>query len=437
MRGMILKRSIPATGVSRLASIAVGAALLALSVSASAAPAADADLIARGAYLAKAGDCIACHTATRGKPFSGGLPMNTPMGRIYSTNITPDAETGIARYSEADFAAAMRKGVAKDGHNLYPAMPYPSYARTSDADIHALYAYFMRGVQPVSQPNRKPDIPWPLNARWPLKFWNLLFVDDAPYQDVPGKDAQWNRGAYLVQTLGHCGACHTARGIAFQEKALNERGTAFLGGAALDGWFASNLTGDSNTGLGRWSEEDVALFLRTGANRQATAFGPMTDVINHSTQYLSDADRAAMARYLKSLGPTRGSGDGVPYDGSTTGAMAHAMAGGQLGAATYATYCLHCHGVTGRGYAPLLAPLAGNPNALEKDPSSLINVVLNGTGALKIQGVPAPYPMPAYRRTLSDQEVADVVTYIRHSWGNGQTEPVSAYRVRGLREATR
>lgn len=160
MRGMILKRSIPAAGVSRLASIAVGAALLALSVSASAAPAADADLIARGAYLAKAGDCIACHTATRGKPFSGGLPMNTPMGRIYSTNITPDAETGIARYSEADFAAAMRKGVAKDGHNLYPAMPYPSYARTSDADIHALYAYFMRGVQPVSQPNRKPDIPW-------------------------------------------------------------------------------------------------------------------------------------------------------------------------------------------------------------------------------------------------------------------------------------
>lgn len=436
MRGTILKHSIFATGVSRLASVAAGVALLALAVPASAVPAADTDLIARGAYLAKAADCIACHTAARGKPFAGGLPMNTPMGRIYSTNITPDNDTGIGRYSEADFAAAMRKGVAKDGHNLYPAMPYPSYARTSDADVHALYAYFMHGVQPVSQPNREPDISWPLNMRWPLKFWNLLFVDDTPYQDVPGKDAQWNRGAYLVQTLGHCGACHTARGVAFQEKALDERGAAFLGGAPLDGWFASNLTGDSNTGLGRWSEEDVALFLKIGANGHATAFGPMTDVINHSTQYLSDADRAAMARYLKSLGPTRGASDGAPYDGSMTGATQHAMAGGQLGAATYATYCLHCHGVTGQGYAPLLAPLAGNPNAMEKDPSSLINVVLNGTGALKIQGVPAPYPMPSYRGTFSDQEVADVVTYIRHSWGNGQMEPVSAGRVRSLRDAS-
>ena len=169
----------------------------------------DDPLVARGAYLAKVGDCVACHSAPKGKPFAGGLPMTTPMGKIYTTNITPDPETGIGQWSEEDFAKALREGVAKDGHNLYPAMPYTSYAKVRDDDVKALYAYFMHGVAPVNQANRPSDIPFPLNMRWPLKFWNMVFLDKGVYRDKDAKDVAWNRGAYLIQGLGHCSACHT------------------------------------------------------------------------------------------------------------------------------------------------------------------------------------------------------------------------------------
>src|SRR5476651_995818 len=205
----------------------------------------DGTLIARGAYLAKVGDCVACHSAPKGKPFAGGLPMDTPMGRIYTTNISPDPDTGIGKWTEEDFERALRQGVSKDGHNLYPAMPYPSYTKVSDADVTALYAYFMRAVPPVRQVNREAAIRFPLNMRWPLKLWNMVFLDSTPYQDKPGRSAEWNRGAYLAQGLGHCGSCHTPRGVGFQEKALDENGAAFLAGAELDGWYASNLRGRS------------------------------------------------------------------------------------------------------------------------------------------------------------------------------------------------
>jgi alcohol dehydrogenase (quinone), cytochrome c subunit len=394
------------------------------------------NLVARGEYLAKAGDCVACHSAPRGKPFAGGLPMTTPMGRIYTTNITPDPDTGIGRYTEQDFVRAVREGVAKDGHNLYPAMPYPSYAKVSDDDMKALYAWFMRGVAPVRQANRAADIPWPLNMRWPLKLWNVVFLDSSPYQQRPDKDAQWNRGAYLVQGLGHCGACHTPRGAAFQEKAQDESGSTFLSGAPVDNWFASNLTGNHNTGLGRWSEDDLNIFLRTGANAHATAFGSMTDVINHSTQALSEEDTKAIARYIKSL-PGARANDGPPYVAdkrTTTVLLAHAAA--DSGARTYMTYCQHCHGVDGRGYAPWLAPLAGNPNVLEPNPASLANVVLNGSGSLVIGGVPAPYPMPAYRGELDDQQIAEVLTFVRNSWNN-RAPAVTSSEVGKLAKATR
>ncbi|MFC0401873.1 cytochrome c [Paraburkholderia rhizosphaerae] len=424
----------------RLYTSHAAAALAALTAGASSAyaagPGADAALVARGEYLAKAGDCVACHSAPRGKPFAGGLPMTTPMGRIYSTNITPDPDTGIGRYTEADFARAVREGVAPDGRALYPAMPYPSYAKISDVDMKALYAYFMHGVTPVKQANRATDIPWPLNMRWPLKLWNVVFLDSTRYRPKMDKDAQWNRGAYLVQGLGHCGACHTPRGFAFQEQALDESGRAFLTGAPLENWFASNLTGNHNTGLGRWSEDDLNTFLRTGANAHATAFGSMTDVINNSTQMLSDADTRAIARYIKSL-PGGRDNDGSPYMRHPDGEkMMLTALPGKPGAHTYATYCMHCHGAGGRGAAPWLAPLAGNPNVLEPDPVSLINVTLNGTGPLVIGGVPAPYPMPTYHQILTDQQIADVLTFVRNNWNN-QAPAVSAQAVAKVRHATR
>ncbi|MBV8627954.1 MAG: cytochrome c [Paraburkholderia sp.] len=396
---------------------------------------ADDALIQRGAYLAKAGDCIACHSTPRGKPFAGGLKMVTPMGAIYSTNITPDPDTGIGRYTEAEFARALRRGVAKDGHNLYPAMPYPSYAKVNDDDVAALYAYFMGGVQPVQQAGRKSEIPWPLNMRWPLKIWNAFFLDTSVYQSKPDKDAAWNRGAYLVQGLGHCGSCHTQRGVGFQEKALDESGHAYLSGAPIDNWFASNLTSEPNAGLGRWSPADIALFMKTGANQHASAFGSMTDVINHSTQWLVTDDVNAIARYLKSL-PVEGGTDMPPYTDDPRGAEPLlASPTHDSGAKLYATYCMHCHGSNGRAFAPLLAPLAGNPTVLEPNPTSMINVTLNGAQELVINGLPAAYPMPKFSGVLTDLQVADVLTFVRSHWNNASTA-VSASDVAKLREAT-
>jgi len=399
------------------------------------AAASDDPLVARGAYLAKVGDCVACHSAPKGKPFAGGLPMTTPMGNIYTTNITPDPDTGIGKWSEEDFEKALRQGVAKDGHNLYPAMPYTSYVKVRDDDVKALYAYFMKGVAPVNQANRPSDIPFPLNMRWPLKFWNMVFLDKGVYRDKDGKDVAWNRGAYLIQGLGHCSACHTPRGIAFQEKAIDESGSAWLTGGVLDGWLASNLTGEQNVGLGRWSDADLTTFLKTGANAHASAFGSMTDVINHSTQGMSDQDLTAMSAYLKSL-PAAG-GTNAPayaYDPKATAALLQHPAN-DAGAKVYTAYCMHCHGVDGHAFAPLLAPLAGNPNVMEKDASSLINVTLNGTHDLVIQGIPAAYPMPKYAPVLNDQQIADVLTFIRAGWNNG-APAVGAADVAKLRKST-
>ncbi|MDR5774102.1 MULTISPECIES: cytochrome c [unclassified Caballeronia] len=417
----------------------VAACFAAYAVTSTLAHAADASadaLVARGAYLAKAGDCVACHSAPRGKPMTGGLPMMTPLGAIYTTNITPDPDTGIGRYTEEDFAKALREGVAKDGHNLYPAMPYPSYAKINDEDMHALYAYFMHGVAPIKQANREPDFKWPLTMRWPLKLWNLVFLEKGVYRDKSGKDVAWNRGAYLIQGLGHCGSCHTPRGIAFQEKGLDETSSVYLSGGLLDNWFASNLTAEHNTGLGRWSEQDIATFLKTGANGHASAFGAMTSVINNSTQAMNDSDVAAMASYLKSLPAAGGNGNApYSYDAKATKVSLARPAASDSGARVYTAYCMHCHGVDGRGFAPMLAPLAGNPNVLEKDASSLINVTLNGTGDLVIQGVPAPYPMPRYAPVLSDQQIADVLTFVRGAWNNN-TPAVNVEDVTKMRKST-
>ncbi|MEX5555985.1 cytochrome c [Pseudomonas rhodesiae] len=396
--------------------------------------AAETDLIKQGEYLARAGDCVACHTAKGGKPFAGGLPMETPIGVIYSTNITPD-KTGLGDYSFEDFDKAVRQGVAKSGSTLYPAMPYPSYARVSESDMQALYAYFMKGVEPVAQENKDSDIPWPLSMRWPLTAWRWMFapaVED--YQAKAGADPVISRGAYLVEGLGHCGACHTPRALTMQEKALSAQdGSAFLSGSApLEGWIAKSLRGDHKDGLGSWSEEQLVQFLKTGRSDRSAVFGGMSDVVVHSMQYLSQDDLTAIARYLKSLPVVDPKDQPHQYDKQ----VAQALWKGddsQRGASVYIDNCAACHRTDGHGYTRVFPALAGNPVLQTADATSLINIVLNGGTLPATHTAPSTFTMPAFAWRLSDQEVADVVSFIRGSWGN-QGAPVKASEVADLRK---
>lgn len=393
---------------------------------------ASADLVGRGEYLARASDCAACHSLPDRPAFTGGLEMPTPMGAIFATNITPDKGAGIGNYSLADFDRAMRHGVARDGHRLYPAMPYPSYAKLNDHDIRALYAFFMASVPASSVPNRKSEIPWPLSIRWPLAMWNAVFLDTTPYRAKNDKDAQWNRGAYLVQGAGHCGSCHTARGIAMNEKALDESNPNYLAGALIDNWFAPSLRKDTNGGLGRWSEAEITQFLKTGRNRHAVVFGSMTDVINNSTQFMTDADLQAVSHYLASL-PGDPQKDGEPWKYAAAG---YRSGPASAGARTYAAKCSFCHGPDGRGQGQWIPPLAGSAASMAKENASSINATLNGSARVVVSGMPDSYRMPPFRNQLSDQEAADLLTFIRTSWGNSGG-PVTADDVKKLREHTR
>jgi mono/diheme cytochrome c family protein len=384
-------------------------------------------------YVARASDCVACHSVPGDKAFAGGLKMGTPLGAIFSTNITPDPETGIGRYSLAEFDLAVRQGIARDGRRLYPAMPYPSYAKLTDVDVAALYRFFMKQVPPVHQANRKSEIPALLGIRWPLAIWNYFFAPSGSYITNPGHDAAWNRGAYLVQGPGHCGACHTPRGIAIQEKALDDSGSNYLAGTELDGWYAPGLRGDMRTGLGTWSANDISEFLRFGHNRVGTAFGSMTEAVNNSTSYLSDSDARAIAIYLKSVPATFTQGRAI-YDNATTVALRNGPTT-HSGAAIYISACSSCHGFDAKGFVPYMPAIAGNPVVLDRDPSSLINLMLNSSIPLVANGMPDAYRMPQFRQQLSDQDIADVVSYIRNSWGN-QAPAVTAAQVAKLREAS-
>ncbi|MEB0046058.1 MULTISPECIES: cytochrome c [unclassified Pseudomonas] len=395
---------------------------------------ADQNLIKQGEYLARAGDCVACHTAKNGKPFAGGLPMETPIGTIYSTNITPD-KTGLGDYSFEDFDKAVRHGVAKNGSTLYPAMPYPSYATVNETDMKALYAYFMHGVAPVAQANRDSDIPWPLSMRWPLAGWRWLFaptVNDDPA--LPGTDPVVHRGAYLVEGLGHCGACHTPRALSMQEKALNAgEGNTFLSGSApLEGWIAKSLRGDHKDGLGSWSEEQLVQFLKTGRSDRSAVFGGMSDVVTHSMQYMTDADLTAIARYLKSLPANDPNDRPHQYDPK----VAQALWKGddsRPGASVYIDNCAACHRTDGHGYTRVFPALAGNPVLQSDDPTSLIHIVLKGGTLPATHTAPSTFTMPGFAGRLSDEEVAQVVSFIRSSWGNSGS-PVKASTVAALRK---
>jgi len=388
---------------------------------------------ARGEYLARAGDCVSCHSVAGGRAFAGGLKMGTPVGTITTTNITPDIETGIGTYTLQDFDRAVRQGIAKDGRRLYPAMPYPSYAKLTDADVQSLYDYFMRGVPPVHQANQPSQIPFFLTPRWPLAIWNTLFTGSTGFTPDPQKDAQWNRGAYLVEGLGHCGACHTPRGLAFQERALDPSIDKYLQGAELDAWYAPNLRGDLRTGLGEWSEDDIAAFLKSGHNGKGVVFGSMLDVVNNSTPYLADDDIRAMAIFLKSL-PATEQQTKFSYDDAATRALQGSKPQ-PPGAAVYAGACAACHGIDGKGQPPFMPPLAGNPVVLDADPSSLVNLVLNGAQPIVVKGVPDAYRMPQFRIQLSDEQIAQVLSFVRGAWGN-DAGALKADQVKNLRPVT-
>jgi mono/diheme cytochrome c family protein len=392
-------------------------------------------LIQQGEYLAHAADCVACHSAPGGAAYAGGRGMGSPLGVMYSTNITPDPDTGIGRYTLQDFDRALRAGIARDGHHLYPSMPYPSYSKVSDADIAALYAYFMKAVKPVHQPNRPDDIPWYYNVRWAMPLWNMVYLHNGAYQNDPGHDAQWNRGAYLVQGLGHCGACHTPRGRLYAEAALTQQGREYLSGASLDNWSAADLTGDAAFGLGRWSEQQIVQFLKSGHNDQGTAFGSMIDAINYSTQFLTDQDNQAIAHYLKSLPPAHpDTPQSWNYDPATEQAL-NASQYRAAGSLNYVTYCAGCHRRDGRGAAPFIPALAGNPAVLDPDPVSLINITLNGSAPVVVSGDPDFYRMASFRSLLDDQQIADIISFVRTAWGN-QAAGVNASQVGQLRATT-
>lgn len=397
--------------------------------------------MSQGEYLARVGNCVACHSVPGGEPFAGGLKMAVPnVGVIYTTNITPDPETGIGNYTFEDFDRSMREGITKDGRRMYPAMPYPSYAKTSEADMRALYDYFMKEVQPVKQANLPEETSGWMSARWLLAIWNFFFLDDDPYETVAEQNAEWNRGAYLVQGLGHCGACHTPRGMLFQEKGLDGDDSDFLAGALLDHWSAPALNGDVNSGLGRWSDADVFEFMKTGKNQFGTAFGTMVEVINSSTAFMTDADLKAMAVYLKTI-PANEEEDVEPYkydDTSTKQLTAFQFE--QRGSQPYYEYCSSCHGFDGRGAGvKMLPPLAGNPVVLDPRPDSLINLTLNGSLRLVTQGHVETFDMPPFYILMSDQQIADVVTFIRGAWGNSprEAEEVTAEQVAAIRAATK
>lgn len=398
----------------------------------------DSNLIRQGEYLARAGDCVACHTNGKdGKSFAGGLPMETPIGTIYSTNITPDKKNGIGDYTFEEFDDAVRKGVRKDGSTLYPAMPFPSFARVSEADMRAMYAYFMHGVEPQAEPNRDSDISWPLSMRWPLSIWRLMFAP-TPKDFVvnPNADPVLERGRYLVEGLGHCGACHTLRSLTMQEKALSEKdGNNYLSGSnsPIDGWVASSLRGENRDGLGTWSEAELAEFLKTGRNDKSVVFGGMSDVVEHSLQYLSDDDITAISRYLKSLPPRDGKQTPAPVEDSVAKDLWKGN-DSKPGASLYVDNCAACHRTDGVGYKRAFPSLKGNPVVQTEDATSLIHIILTGSTTPAVKGAVSNLTMPSFGWRLDDQQVADVTNFIRTSWGNNAL-PVSASDVAKVRKS--
>ncbi len=374
-------------------------------------PAATQSNLERGEWLAIAGNCETCHTAPGGKPFAGGLPFETPFGKVYSTNITPDEQTGIGRWTREDFARSLRHGVRPNGEHLYPVFPYTAFTKITDADADALYDY-MKKIPAVQYTPPANQMSFPFNQRWLLGAWKALFFDEGPFEPDLERSAEWNRGAYLVDALAHCSACHSPRNMMGAEsKSHALTGGTYtdkIPGGELRKWSTPNLTSASN-GLGAWSVDDLTAYLATGQNSFLTTFGPMNEVILNSTRRLPEADVRAMAVYLKDVPANEGKLQGP--------ASAEELKTGRI---LYNVYCGTCHLPTGLGGEDIGSRLAGGSLVVQaSDPAALINVILYGP-QLPVPHLPSKRSkvMEAFGDQLSDEDVALIASYIRSSWNN-------------------
>lgn len=383
--------------------------------------------IQRGRYLVKAGDCVACHTAENGKSFAGGYAVPTPFGTIYSTNITPDADTGIGKWSSDDFYNAMHNGVRPDGQHLYPAFPYPWYTKMTREDIDAIKKY-LDTLEPVRQENKKPELIWPLTWRTAIAGWKMLFFEPGEYIADPDKSQVWNRGAYLVNGAGHCAACHSPKNI-FGATSDKDH---LSGGDAGESWFAPSLRDAHRDGLGAWTTDDIVQYLKTGANQQSYSAGAMTDVVMESTQYLTDDDLEAIAVYLKDMPSS--SQKSQKADADTAPKIEEAVM--DRGRALYVDNCMGCHMAEGAGQDNAFPPLKASSAIQAAKADTLIHVTLAGATSADTDLRPTGLAMPAFGWKLNDSEVADLINYIRNSWGN-QAPRVDADAVAKVREDVR
>jgi mono/diheme cytochrome c family protein len=388
---------------------------------------ASTELLARGEYLARAGDCIACHTNPGGKLFGGGRAMETPFGTFYSPNISSDKTYGIGAWTADEFYRMLHDGKSRDGSLLYPIMPFASYTKVTRADSDAIFA-FLRSTPPIHEPNREHNLRFPYNQRSLLIGWRTLFFQPGEFKPDPAQSVEWNRGAYLVQGLGHCVMCHTPINALGGVSTSKE----FQGGLIpMQDWYAPSLTSNKEAGLGEWSIDEIVQLLQTGVCTRGAVYGPMAEVVTDSLQYLSDEDIRAMAVYLKSLPGHSTEVEPAPHSTVTAEEAARLM---PIGGKIYAAQCATCHAAQGEGKPPAFPPLANNQSIQMTSAVNPIRMVLNGGYPPGTQKNPMPYGMPPFAQLLSDEEVAAVVTYIRTSWGNHGT-PVSEREVNALRAA--
>ncbi|WP_296900662.1 cytochrome c [Polaromonas sp.] len=384
------------------------------------------DLIARGAYLARAGNCASCHTARGGQSYAGGRGIETPFGTVFTSNLTPDEKTGLGSWSSAHFWRAMHNGRSKSGRLLYPAFPYSNYTQVTREDSDALFAY-LGSLPAVAQPNQHNTLRFPYQSQAALAVWRALYFSPGVYQPDASRNAEWNRGAYLIKGLGHCSACHTARNAL----GATSEGLDLAGGLIpMQNWYAPSLTSPHEVGVGDWDRAHIVSLLKNGVSARASVAGPMTEVVLRSTQYLSLEDLGAMAQFLKELPKPLTRSDAL--DAPTAAAPTTSSATAAKGTKLYEHYCAQCHGDAGQGVANAYPALAGNRAVVMKSTVNLVQIVLNGGFSPATEGNPRPFGMPPFVLVLGDNELSAVLTHIRNSWGN-QASEITALEVNRIR----